>query len=168
MHQLAETTVNLLVGKIKADIAAALLDVRSSRADALVSTEPPQNYFIYAGAMSYRTPAVFVVCESMQLRNDQQGANHINALARVVVSVLVEDRNMVNLVTKAWRYHSALHKILHLTALTSADTKVRIISKVDRVSFSPEFSRSQSPDEADGVFRKEVALELDVEHFENL
>jgi hypothetical protein len=167
---LTEKTVSLIQDQIKAGIAGALASVRAQRADKAVSTEPPptQSYFIFEGAKAYRCPAIFMIADSMDMHNADRGANFIAARARIIVSVIVEDRRQDLLTLKAWRYQAALHQLLHLATLTTADQKVRVETKVERVLYSHEFTDAVDKDVPQGVFRKEVALHLDAEHFENL
>jgi hypothetical protein len=167
---LSERTVTMLRDEIKSKISTALSAVRVQRNDQMVTTEAPstESYFLYEGARNYRCPGIFVIIDSMDMLNAERGANHVNAQARVIVSVVVEDRNRNLLQFKAWRYQSALHSILHLTTLTTVDSKVRLESKVERVMYGHEFSDSENSDVPPGVFRKEVALHLEVEHVENL
>lgn len=167
-HRLAEYTVKMLEDHIKANIATALGDVRTDRADAKVTTEAPQSYFRYEMAQAYRAPAVFVICTNVRMRNTEKQANFIASLADVGVSVVVEDRVLDNLVLKSWRYQAALHKLLHQTSLISTDSTVKLISKVESISFSPEYTATQDPSMPQSVFRKEVLLTLEVEHYENL
>lgn len=167
-RRLAEEAVTLIQAEIKSKISAALAEVRTDRGDAKVTTEPPKKYFLYERAKGLETPCVFIICTDMRMHNSDRAANFIASQARIVVSVLVEDRIADNLVTKSWRYQAALHKVLHLVDLTSTDSKVKIVIKVDTMAFSPEFSTADDPSIPEGVFRKEVALELEVEHWENL
>ena len=167
-RKLAETTVTLIVNELKASLPTALSELRTERADPAVSTEQPKSYLIYSGAIGYITPAVFVICEEMEMMNAERGSNFINAKARILASVLVEDRVADRVVKKAWRYQAAMHKVLHETVLTTGDGKVRIVIKVDRIRFSPEFSDTKDPNAPQSVFRKEVVLDLEVEHWEAL
>lgn len=166
-RRLAEETVSLIEAHIKANIAAALANVRTERADAKVSTEVPKSYFRFAEPLGYRTPAVFTICQGMTTQ-EAEGANFVKLQADVLVSALVEDRTKDTLLLKTWRYQAALHKILHLTHLTSSDNKVKLICKVTRINFSPEFSDTKDGNAPQSVFRKEVSLELEVEHSEQL
>lgn len=168
MVQLTETAVSMIETELKAQFPTVLTALRALRTDAKVSTEEPKSYFRWAGAMTYRCPAVFTIADSFDLMNAARGSNIIAGQHKITVSVVVEDRIKDNLVTKAYRYQAALHKILHLTSLTSSDGKVRLLIKVERHNFSPEFSESTEDKTPQSVFRKEVALELDVEHNENL
>jgi hypothetical protein len=167
---LSEQTVLLIQKEIKNNIVTALGDVRAERSDFLVTTEPPptQSYFYYEGAKGYRCPAIFTIIDSMDMMNSERAANYINAQARVIVSVVIEDRKQDLLNIKCWRYQSALHQILHLASLTSDDGRVRLECRVARVLFGREFSDALNNDVPAGVFRKEVALHLDVDHYENL
>jgi hypothetical protein len=167
---LAEKTVDLIQSAVQTNIASALGAVVSLRGDGYVSAEAPstQSYFIYGAAKAFRAPAIFTIIDSFDLRNIDRGSNFISANASIMVSVVVEDRDLKRLTHKAFRYQAALHSILHLTSLTSVDSKVRLESRVARVLFSPEYTDAQSKDVPPGVFRKEVALHLDVEHYEGL
>jgi len=165
--KLVEEVVDLLTAHIKTNIASALADVRTDRADAAVTTEIPKQYFIYTSAKTYRTPAVFIIARRLDTRNDSKGANFIDALVDVGVSIVIEDRLADLLTIKAWRYQAALYKLLNQAALTSSDGKLKIVSKIESVDFGGEFSSTTDPTVPQGVFRKEVLLNLNVEHYEN-
>lgn len=164
-NELVEIAVDLLEAKIKAEIAAALLDVRTDRADALVTTEVPRSYFIYDSAQVYRCPAVFISPKDIDFDKDL-GANHINASVNIRIAVIVEDKDMRLLNKKAWRYQAALHKILNQAQLVSLDNKVKITTIVRGASFSREFTLAQAEGESRGMFQKEVALDMDCRHRE--
>ncbi len=164
-RHLVEVSIDLIQDKIKADIASALSDVRINRSDALVTTEPPQSYFISESAQGFRAPAIFIIPESMEMSLDR-GANHINAVIKMNVTVVVEDRDTTRLTIKAWRYQAALDQVLQLQSLTSADNAVTIKTKVDSVAFGQIYSASQEASNTQGVYRKEVSLSLMVEHYE--
>lgn len=166
-RRLVEEDIFLIRDELKSKLPGALADVRADRADAKVTTEPPQSYFIFSPAKAYRTPAVFIIVNRMDMRNDRQGANHINGLSSITVSVVIEDRTAESLVIKAFRYQAAIHQVLHETVLTSTDNKVKIVSKVEAAEFSAEFTKADDPNIPEGIFRKEIALQLNVEHYEN-
>lgn len=166
-YRLAEIAVNLIEAKIKAEIATALANVRSERNDPVVTTEPPKEYFQYPTAHAYRCPTVFTILRKMDIRNQEMGANHINAIHDMVVAVVVEDRTEPRLLKKAWRYQSALMQILHEVSLTTSDNAVRLFSRVQNCEFSG-IVNLKDDDSPGAVFRKEMSLELQVEHIENL
>lgn len=166
--KLTEITYDLISAEIQSKIAAALADVSADRGDKIVSTPPPKKYFKYAFAKGYETPCVYVICNSHKINNAERNANYLNTTAKVHVSVLIEDRIKDNLVLKSWRYQAALFKILHETSLTTVDNLVKIVVKVDEMLFSPEFSDTNDRDATGSVFRKEVVLSCNVEHYENL
>lgn len=166
-YRLAEIAVDLIQDHIKSSIDAALLAVRAERNDPIVSTEPPREYFIYEDAHAYRAPAVFTIIREMDIRNEQMGANHINALDDILVAVVVEDRIASRVTRKAWRYQCALMEVLHQVTLTSSDGALRLFSRVQSCGFSG-IVNLKDPDAEDAVFRKEVSLKLQVEHIENL
>lgn len=166
VRHLTETDVDLIIEHIKTNIAATLAALRISRNDPVVTTEPPRSYFIYEKAAGYRTPAVFVIADNVDFALER-GANHINAISNINVTVLIEDKDAEKLTIKSWRYQAALHELLANTRLTSADNAVTIVTKVLRVSYSPLYALKGREDDPQAFFRKEVALECAVEHYEN-
>lgn len=164
---LVESTVDLIHDEIKSKIASALSEVKSLYNDHLVTLEVPQNYFIYPVAAGYRTPAVFIIADDVDFQKRTRGANHISATVSVNVSVLVEDKDRLRLTTKAFRYQDALHKILDQTRLTTPDGKLALTVLVTRASFSPLYSDTADANSPIAMFRKEVVLTLEVEHWEN-
>jgi hypothetical protein len=164
--KLIESTVLMIEAHIQSNIVAALVEVSTDRADNLVSMEPPASYFRFPSAVGYRSPAVFIIAEEMDMRLSG-GQNFVQALANVNVAVLVEDKDYYALTLKAWRYQAALVKLLHEVQLDSVDG-VRLVSKVGRISFSSIYPGDRREDDPDEIFRKEVVVELDVEHYENI
>lgn len=165
-RKLLEGDVDLILTHIKTNIAAALADVRADRTDPIVTTEPPKSYFIYPMAVGYKTPAVFVIGDSMQFMQPN-GPNFIKALSSINVTVLIEDRTAERLTIKAFRYMAALHEVLEQTNLQTADNKLKIVCKVTRAENSPLYSTKEDESAPDNVFRKEVSLFLEVDHWEN-
>ena len=164
-NDLVEVSINLVESYIKSKIAAALASVRTDRSDSVVSTEVPKNYYLYSSAITYRCPSVFIIPTDVDFVQTN-GSNHVNAIIKTRVAVVVEDKDMLLLNKKVWRYQSALFKILNQTTLTSTDSKVKIVTVVQRATFSPEFTIAQQKDNPQGMYQKEVALEIDVRHFE--
>lgn len=162
-QSILESTVFSIQDQIKNNIASFLGEVRNERTDAKVSTEPPAQYFIYEGAIGYKTPAVFIVADSVDFRLSR-GPNHISAAVKVYVSCVVEDRMQDLLTLKCFRYQDALHKCLDRQHLLTTDSRVKNIVKVTRVDISSNQTKKMSSTES--VFRKEVMLTLEVEHFE--
>lgn len=166
-YQGAEIAVSLIEQKIKDEISTALAAVRTERNDPIVTTEPPREYFQFEMAHVYRAPAIFTIIQGMDLRNEQMGANHVNAMDDIVVAVVVEDRITSRVVKKAWRYQAALMQILHQVSLTSSNDAVRLFSRVQSCEFSGIINLKDEKS-AESVFRKEMSLRLQVEHIENL
>lgn len=166
--KLTETTVNLINDYLQTNIATALTNVRTERNDPIVTTEPPREYFIYPRAHGYRPPAIFIICEAFDFRLET-GPNFINGLAKINVTALVEDIDRTRVTIKCWRYQAALSQLLDNTQLTSSDNLVRIVTKQVRHSFSPLYTdmKVKNPEDPGVVFRQEVAIELEVEHYEN-
>lgn len=163
---LAEIAVREVESLIKAEISDVLAALRTERGDAKVSTEPPQSYFIYEEAKGYRTPAVFIIARNIDFQKDQYKANHITASIDVGVSVLVEDKDKDKLTIKAWRYQAALLEILDQKNIVVTGDKAKLFLIVKAADFSPVFT-AETTKGSHGVFRKEVALTLDVQQRES-
>lgn len=163
--QLSEKTRDLVLSTIKSNIAAALAAVSADRPDKLVTTEPPKSYFIYDGAATYSSPAVFAVVESLDLPEAQTGANHVNAIVNMNVSVVIEDREADRLVIKSERYQAALFQILHWATLQDVPKNVKIWVRVAQCTFSPLYTKKRGNNMGD--FAREVSLVLEIQHYEN-
>jgi hypothetical protein len=95
-----------------------------------------------------------------------RGPNYISAAHDMRVTVLLDDRNRELLTIRCWRYQAALTKLLSETQLLTLDNKVKIVTKVVKNTFSPLYTDTANPDSPQAVFRKEVVVELEVEHYE--
>lgn len=166
-YKLAEIIVDLIQSSIQQNIAACLAAVRTERDDPIVTTEPPNEYFIYETAKVFRAPAVFTIIKDQNIRDEVMQPNHINSLCDIVVAVVVEDRIERLVTIKAWRYQAALMPILHQVSLTNSDGSVRIFSRVQNCQFSGVIN-IKDENSTTNTFRKEVSLRLHVEHIENL
>lgn len=166
-NNLVETTVSLMRTYLKANMPAALADLRTERGDSAVTTEPPVDYFISEPNAAYRTPALFIIPDRINFRINQTGANHINAAVHMRVAVVVEDRDTARLSIKAWRYQAAMHSLLEQRSLTTVSEDVKIVIKVTDATFSAIYTPSQKAGDVQGTFRKEVLLECEVEQYEN-
>lgn len=165
-RQSPEVLVDLIVSQIQTNIAAALTQVRTDRNDPRIDTQVPRDYFISETYDPYQCPAIFVVCEDVDWQKEQMGANFIAARAHVKVFCVVEDVKTEVLTRMTQRYEAALQVVLDQVSLTSANSKVKMISVVKRSKFSNVF-RQGSSQGSESPYRKEVLLELDVMHYEN-
>lgn len=164
---LAEGAVILVQDHIKSNIASALTSVRTMRGDAITTTEPPKDYFIFPTEYNYRCPAVFVMCEDFDFNQSVTAANHVNGKARVNVSVVVEERDQKKLTYKCWRYQSALHRVLAGATLETPAQDLVLTIVVKKESFSPMYSNAKDEGSTGSVFRKEVLFEYEVHQREN-
>jgi len=163
---LSEISRDLVTAQIKATIDTSLLQIRTLRADAYVETTPPKSYFIYAPAAGYQTPAVFTIVDRISFREYQNGANFVTAVVNMSIFVLIEDRDLNHLVVKAERYQTALHQSLNQKTLVSHDNSLKIFIKIVDASFSDIYAPKENT--PSGMFRKEVHLTLEVQHYEQL
>lgn len=168
-NHLAETTVNMMIQYIQANIDAALdavqTDTSSYKSIDHVTLESPRSYFIYPKIKGYQTPAVMVIVDDFDFRPSIKGANHINASVRTSVAVLLEDRDEERLTIKAYRYLDAFHKVLEQAEVEDASIGVKIVIIVNRALFTPHYTDAGS--DSQGLFRKELQLECAVEHYSN-
>ena len=166
--QLTERTRSLILTWIKSNIAAELAAIRTDRADNTVSTEPPgtTSYFIFSGAHTYQCPAIFCVVDSAEVPDERTGTNYVSAVVKVFVSAVVEGQDENSVTIKCERYQAALFKLLHQTILTDTVDNVKIYISCKRFQFSQLFTKSRKQENL-ANFNKEVALELEVKHWEN-
>ena len=167
VRHLVETAVDLIVDKLEADLPAALQDIRVNRADNLVTMEPPRDYFVYPKSLGYRTPAVFVIGDRIDFLKNQKQANFIDATCRINVTILVEDKDAERLMRKSYRYQAAAHQVLDQAVLQSQDGQARMTVVIMNASFSGLYSTLREND-PQSVFRQEIALECDVQNYEQL
>lgn len=165
-HRLFEEDAELILNHIKTNIGAALAEVRTDEADALVATDIPVSYFFYNPIKAYRCPAIVVDVSSASTRLVEKGANHINAAMTVSVYCVLQDRTVEILTRRAWRYMRALSTILYGVTLNSADLKVKLVLKPERYTLGDEVTTSQDSSVPSGVFQKGCLIELEVEHYE--
>lgn len=168
--QLVESDVYLIKNYLSSNMAASLLQVAAAHSTTypVVTVDPPADYFTYQRARAYRTPAVFVIPERMDFKKRERGQNHINAETRLNVTVVIEDKDAERIYLKAYRYQAALVGLLDQASLTSTDGKVKIVIVIENAQFSPLYSDAKSPDDPRAIFRKEVSVELAVQHYESL
>jgi hypothetical protein len=163
--RLTEATVDLITQALKAGFPQALADVRSDRADARVSTESIKSWHISDRDVGLQCPAVFVLCDDFDFKKSEFKANHVNAIARVDIRIVLEDQDSTILTRRTWRYMSAARDILDQNELTSSDGQVKLVTVITRARYSPLLVKEASPE---GPFRKEVLLELEVNHWEGV
>lgn len=162
-----EIATNLVTTQIQTNIAAALVQINIDRTGVkpIVSLEPPRSYFVYPKIKGYDAPAVFTLCDYMDFRKEQMGANFVDAIIRMNVAILIESSTEESLTVKAWRYQAALHKVLDQVGLTSSADNVKLFVVVKRATLSGVDERQEGASQK--MFRKEVNLECDLYHFEN-
>ena len=164
-RDLSELTRNMIIAYLQTGMTAALASIRANRPNALVTTENPREYFIYPKAKGYTPPAVFVIIEDFNFKPAERGANHINATVRTNVAILIEDKDLMRLTIKADRYMDALHLLLAQAELYDSTHNVKLVIVVQRAEFSPEYTNAG--EDPQGLFRKEVRLECDIEYYAN-
>lgn len=163
---LSEKCRALIIAAIKANIAAELADIRADRGDPTVTVENPKSYFIYDGAHTYQCPAIFVVVDSGEVPDSTTRTNYVSAKMKVFVSAVVEGSYEKALTINCERYQAALFKILHQATIADMTDNVKIYITCKRFQFSPLYTKSRKSENM-GDFRKEVAIELEVQHWEN-
>jgi hypothetical protein len=102
----------------------------------------------------------------MDFRVRERGANFVSSVVSMDVFVVVEDKDMTNLTTKTERYQAALHESLNQVTLIDSDNQVKIFVIVTSAAFSEIYTPDRTTPQ--GTFRKEVALNLEIEHYEKI
>jgi len=157
---IVETLTKGIIEHIQDKIGAYLNTMYAER-DKDVTMENPIDYFDYEHPIGYRLPCVIVLPQNIDYRLSR-GPNHISALVNLICVCVCEDRKSSLLQKKVWRYQDALKHILDRTVLEYTGQKN--IIRVTRANFSQTESQQT---EVDSLFRKEVLLTLEVEHYEN-
>ncbi len=165
-RQLAEGAINLVVDRVKADIAAALDVVSAAAGSPKVQLENPKSYFIFEQPQAYECPAIFAIMDELDFKIEDRKSNFVNAQDRINVAVCVEDQDEERTTVKAWRYLSALHSVLDNTTMKTSDDKLVLKCVVYRARFSEIYTRKEANGPG-GKFRKEMMLECSVTHLEN-
>lgn len=169
-RNLTELPTDLVSNFIQANISASLAAMRAERTvdgnNTLVNVEPPpsESYFIYSKAKAYRAPAIFTVPQGFKFKLTR-GQNHVNGTLAMIVSAVVEDRDATKLSRKAWRYLDVLHELMQGTVLEDTNDRVRCTVNVTDARYSSDLAMK---DNMGDIFRKEVALDLDIEVYQEL
>lgn len=156
-----ESSSYALINFIKNNLGPILSSISTER-DNKVNLEQPKEYFTWATAKAFRCPAIFAICENVDLR-PTIGQNHINAAMSYIVSIVVEDKSEELLQKKCWRYQDALTTLFMNATIITENQDIMLKTIVKNIYFSEQFSEKRD----DLIFRKEVALDLGVEHYEN-
>lgn len=160
---LTAVTVNTLLDYLKINMPAALAAVRVERADSSVNTEIPKSYFKYSPTHAFQCPAIVVVADNVDFHLER-GQNFISAILTGVASVCVEDRTQDNLTEKAWRFQDAMFSILNRQQFVVEN--IKMIVKIVRIRFSND-ATMKNDGVSQSVFQKEVALDLEIEIYQN-
>lgn len=165
-RNITESPTNLIIAQIQNNIVQALNDVNTQRGDSSVNLTAPstQSYFYYSPAINFKAPGIFVLARSVDF-SLTRGQNFVDAVGDFMVAAIIEERTPERLAVSGWRYQDALHSLLHGIELFDSINDVQIIMKVKKARYS---GTDQIGDETSKTFRKEIALDLDVEIYENL
>ena len=170
-RHLIEPATDLLSAYNKANIETALAAVRADRNSAQnlgISTPAFREYFIARNYTALQPPALFIVCDDVDFKKAERGANFIDATAHYTIAAISEGQTNEIVARATWRYQAALSQILDQKILTSADGTFRIVVIVRNADFSEEYDLSTQAGNPAKRWRKEVHLKCDVEIFESL
>jgi len=159
---ISESTVYGIMNYLKTNLPTCLSDLNQERDDNKASVEAPKSYFPWEVAHAYRCPAIFVIDQDVDMRLEA-GSNFIQASHDLIVSAVLEDRTEELLQKKCWRYQDAIYACLNNVSIILEDSNVLLKPKIRRFYFSEQFSEKGEQLN----FRKEVAAQLEVEHYEN-
>lgn len=160
---LTEVVVTTIIEYLKTTMPTALADVRTERVESSVNTEIPKEYFNYVPAHGFRCPAIAMVADNIDFHLER-GQNFVSAIMTGVCSVCVEDKTQDNLVKKSWRYQDALFSTLNRQSFDV--NGVKFVIKIVRCRYSND-GIMKNDGVAQSVFQKEVALDLEIEVYQN-
>lgn len=169
-RQLVEIATDMLLDYIKANLPAALADVRADRnavENLGLATPIPREYFIAKNYVALQPPSVFIVCDDIDFQKER-GANHINAVAHYGITAISEAQTTENATRITWRYQAALSQILDNVSLTNASDKLKLTVIVRNAEFSEDYEVSSKEGNPAKRWRKGVLLKCDVEFREQL
>lgn len=166
LYEVAATQIRDL---IQANLQGALDAVATVQTDGIVPLRDAYRYYLYEEANPEKYPACYILTDSFDYRLADKKANHINALGRIRVGMILEDYKSDRLQLAAYRNAAALHKVLNGAQLDytfgMAGVTVRNIIKVVNTSFSEVFKNDANQGQ-DSAYRKEFVHNLEVEHYE--
>lgn len=166
VQKTAEESIKGVTSLIRAGITAALTKVSVDRADNMVNLIPPREYFTYEQPKGFTLPAIFTMVDRVDFHKDR-GANFHAATVQMSVAVLLETMRQDQLTLMAYRYLDAMLEVLDLAQYVDPDpaNKVKMTVLVKNAVFTPAYSNAG--DNTQGLFRKEVHLACDIEHYSN-
>lgn len=157
-----------IIAYLRTNFEAALVKVRTERADPRVATPKPLKYYISEYADPRETPAVFVVIPEIDNKKDVSKANYICAESPLFVSVVVEDQDTEVLTRRIWRYTAALAEMLDGLHLTGPSGTYSMIIVVNKERYSKLYTNAQAEGDTSSVFRLEGVIECQLRHFEKI
>lgn len=169
-RHLIEPATDLIQSYIQANIGTALSAIRTDRNSTLnrgIPTPVPNEYFIAKNYVSFQPPAIFIICNRVDMKKDR-GANHINATAEYTIAAVSEGQTTTETTRITWRYQAALSQILDNLRLTSSDNSFSIKLIVKNAEFSEDYEVSMKEGNPAKRWRKGVTLGVDVEFYESL
>lgn len=168
---LIEPATDMLQTYITANIEAALASIRASRNSVQnlgIPTPEFREYFIARNYSALQVPALFIVCDDVDFKKSQRGANFIDATAHYTFAAVSEAQTNALVARATWRYQAALAQILDNLTLTASDKAFTIKVIVRNADFSEEYDVSTQGTNPAKRWRKEVHLKCDVEFWEQL
>lgn len=168
---LVEPATDLLNAYISQNIEAALATIRTDRnaeQNRGIPTPKFKEYFIAKNYSALQPPALFIVCEEVDFKKSERGANFIDATGRYVFAAVAEAQTQAIVARATWRYQAALAQILDNQTLTSQDGTFKIKVIVRNAGFTEEYDVSTQQGNTAKAWRKEVHLRCDVEMWEEL
>lgn len=164
-RKLIEGATDQIIAYLKANLPAAISSVSALYSDG-IDLSPVAQWMIYPKVQGFDLPVVFVIADDQDFNIQKNSANFIAATDHFKISIVVDEVDEERLTRRAYRYQSALHSVLDGATMVSSDNLLVLKSVVYRASFSDVWQAKES--ESGGKFRKEVVLECNIEHFENV
>ncbi len=168
---LIENATDMLGEYIVSNVGAVLASIRAQRnseENLGIATPVFKDYFIAPKYSALQPPALFIICDDIDFKKEQRGANFIDATAHYTFAAVSEAQTVEQVARATWRYQAALAQLLDNLSLTTTDGAFRIKVIVKGADFNQEYDVSTEAGNTAKRWRKEVHLKCDVEFWQQL
>jgi len=161
---ISESMVDLIIKRIQENIKPELDGIAAEKNDPTLVLQEPQSYFIFENAINLTCPAIYVLVNDVDFKNER-GQNFIDAQEHVQISVVFEAPTEDKCVRGLWRYVDALFNVLDHWQLSTPDNRSKNVLIQTGVAYT---GLVKTADQQQNIFRKEAMLTFNVEHWETL
>lgn len=165
---LTETVADLIIQKMQSDFNPILQTADFMTYTDGISLKPIENnhYYVANTIDALELPACYVLFGNHAFQYSEN-QNYLISNDRCLVVITMEEVGDQSVTRMAWRYGRALFGCLNLARLVDvegADNRIEIYLIPQSLAYTQEIGKKM--DDRENRFRKDVVLELKIEHFE--